>query len=147
MATYSEAKPLSRPWVKGKLCRELAAEELSTNELAAKYSVDRNTIRSFAKRHARRIEEIKQNLDDEFAGQWIARKTARLDVYQNQVLRIERMLDGAEDMKPADITRLLRTQQTALRSVAEELGQLKQELEALGSVRFTIDGVDLDKLR
>lgn len=145
MATYAERNPLKKPHTKLALCRELATGEKSTAELAEKYGVVEGAIRKFKARNLQRIAEIQGKLEDEFAGLWIADQANRLAYYEAQANRLQNMLNDP-DIDEAFKLKVIRAQQTALKSVAEERGHLKQVLEASG-LKVTIDGVDMDKLQ
>ena len=96
------------------LMRDLAEGNFTHIQLAEKYDRSVSAISNFSSRNRDKIQAIRENPDDEFAGLWIAQKAQRLRVYADQVERLEE----------SDDPKLLARVQTALRSVAEELGQL-----------------------
>lgn len=101
------------------LMRHLATGEYSIKQLGEMYDSTEGTITQFKHRHREQIAEIAANLDDQFAGLWVAKKQNRIGVYQEQ---IERLSDS-------DDPKLVARTQTALRSVAEELGALPQRVQ------------------
>lgn len=159
-----------------KLIRALALGEKTNAELAREREVTASAIKEFSKRHAAAIAEVKANVVDAFAGLWIAQKHERVAAYQQtaEVLaaEIDALVDGrvavhggdtdAEDAEDDggvgeflnDISgalgRLTRAYDRALRSVAEELGQLPTRMvvknEGGGAVHVYGAGVDTDKV-
>jgi predicted transcriptional regulator len=128
------------------LCRELASKEQTRTALAEKYGVSQPAISQFAKRHAQRIEEIRANLDDEFAGLWIAKKRNRITAYQADVELIDTKAqkDGAT-MADAD---MIRVKTTIMKAVAEELGQLPARVTVtVTPVEHIFMGVPMDELK
>jgi hypothetical protein len=154
-----------------RLVYDLAAGELTMRQLGAKYGVTAASVHEFKKRHRAEIDHQRDNLNDRFAQLWIAEKTARLAAYQRTAeladSEIQKAVEGrlvigadaadVEDMEDgamvADVSgpvsRYDRMRARALRSAAEELGQLPTRttvaLEAT-TIRHIIEGVDLDKL-
>ncbi len=123
-----------------KLKHLLAANEHSYEELAMMFDSAKSTIIQFKSRYRVEIEAIAKDLSDEFAGLWIADKKNRIQVYEDQV----ELLHGSEDPKAVART------QTALRSVAEELGALPQRLQVQQekqTVHVVLEGVDNAKLQ
>lgn len=122
-------------------CRDLAAGELNRSEIARKYGVNPSTITRFARRHAAEIEAIRRDLDDEFAGLWIARKENRLAAYQDEIARL--------DAHPsASHHEWSKARQSALHAAAEELGQLPgRGAVVIMPVEHVVIGVDVDVLR
>jgi hypothetical protein len=164
--------------VKIALIYDLAVGELSTRQLAKKYGASGSgSIMAFKKRHADEIEHQRQHLADKFALLWIAEKAARLAEYQDEAQMMNELADrvvsgqgvivGVEDADgrnvfdadeledgpvtdaSGSIARLMRARDRALRSVAEELGQLPTRTTIqLGdtTIRHVIEGIDVDKL-
>lgn len=159
------------------LIYDLAVGELSMRALAKKYSVALGAISDFKKRHADEIEHQRQHLADKFALLWIAQKEARLAEYQDEAVMMTELADrvisgqgvivgveGADGRNVLDpdeledgpvtdasgsVARLMRARDRALRSVAEELGQLPNRTTIqLGdtTIRHVIEGIDVDKL-
>jgi predicted transcriptional regulator len=103
------------------LCRELAMAEVSQNELARRHGVTKSAVSQFARRHAARIAEIREHLDDQFAGLWIADKANRLAVYQHEV----------EAIAGNTHHEWVKAKATLLKNVAEETGQLPPRATAV----------------
>jgi hypothetical protein len=160
-----------------KLIRALATGEKTRAELARERGVTATAISEFRKRHADAIAEVAANVADEYAGLWIAQKRERLAAYQQNAeiiaAEIEALRDGRvivhggeaddDDAELGDsdtdeplndvsgaIGRLTRAYDRALRSVAEELGQLPTRMvvknEGGGAVHVYGAGVDTDKV-
>jgi hypothetical protein len=122
------------------LCRDLATGEQTKVQLARKYRISNPCITKFSKVHAREIDAIKANLDDEFAGLWIASKANRIQAYQED---LEASADGDYGTQYEQI----RTRAQILRQVAEELGQLPSRGAAVsGEIKHVLKGVDLEAL-
>lgn len=135
----SVEKPISG-YKKLELMRLLATGEHSVSDLAVMYESAEGTIRQFRERHKVQIAEIVANMEDQFAGLWIAKKENRIAEYQSQ----------AEKFRDADDPKLVARTQTALRSVAEELGALPQRLQVQQekqTVHVVLEGVDNAKLQ
>jgi hypothetical protein len=134
----SRRRKLTQGHIVTKLCRELAVGEKSQVQLAEEYDVAQSSISTFKKRHAERIREIQQNLDNEFAGLWIAEKANRIAEYQADVEMIG-------STTKAD---LLRVKATILKAVSEELGQLpaRVNVTVTNPVTYIVKGVDVDDL-
>lgn len=127
-----------KPWLVHQLCRDLATGEKKRSQLAREHGVAASTITEFAKRHKARIEEIKANLDDEFAGLWSAQKINRLNAYQDEYERI-RANPHHEWVK---------AKATLLHSIAEELGQLPSRgVTVTGQVTHIIEGIEIEDLK
>lgn len=129
---------LEKPWIRQSLIRELAQSE-KQRDLATKYGVTEGAITQFKTRHALRIEEVRQNLDDEFAGLWIAKKQNRIEIYQNDLEMLE-IINNPDNIK-------IKT--ALLKGVAEELGQLppKVNVQVNQPITYHIEGVDPDELK
>ena len=129
------------PWLRRTLCRELAAGEVKRAALARKYGVTPAAITLFAKRHGAEIDAIKRDLDDQFAGLWIADKAARIATYQAD---LEQSSTGGFGTHFEQI----RTRTQILRAVAEELGQLPPRTTLMVMpVVHILEGVDPEALK
>lgn len=118
--------------------RALAIGELTRAQLARRYGVTRSAITQFAQRHAGRIEEIKQHLDDEFAGLWIYQQRERIAAYQAEY---EAIADNPHH-------EWVKARLTALKSVAEETGQLPGRTQInVMPVVHVVEGVVLEDLK
>lgn len=130
---------LDRGWVKHRLIRDIALGEKTNVQMAAQYGVSTNSITNFKRRYGLEIEEVKNNLADEYAGVWVAQKMARIQEYQEAA---EKMASGAS---PRNAEVLV----TILKAVAEELGQLPARTQVNVSTETTvyeIVGVDPDDI-
>lgn len=147
-----------------KLMRWLA-EGRDHKELARVLGVTVNGIRKFRERHLEQIQQIADNMADEFAGILYVQKSQRLIAYQQTIDDCDRTLDelrragrvakldeegaeiGSEDISDA-LARLERTRHRAIRSMAEELGQLPSRMALVvesGKLRHEIVGIDPEK--
>lgn len=126
-----------RGHVARRLVRELAEGKLSQRELADKHGFSPQAISEFKSRNAERIAEVAANLDDQFAGLWIADKGNRIAEYMDDVERVNKKLDRRVSGE------MLRVKANALRSVAEELG-LKSTVD-VRQTKYVIKGVDPDE--
>lgn len=141
-------QPYARGHRKHALLRDVAEAKLTQYEIAAKYGVSQPRISQMASHptNAAIIAEIRANLDDEFAGIWIAQKKNRINEYRQMAEDIDTALS---EMAVPDAT-LLRVRQTALRNVAEELAQLPNRVTVQNvdkRVNYSFDGVDPEDLR
>jgi len=120
--------------------REIAAGELTHAAIAARWGVTRQAITALAGHHAREIDEIRANLDDEFAGLWAASKQNRIAAYQDEIERLD-------TNRNANHHEWSKARQAALRAVADELGQIpaRMTLTMTGTVTHRLVGVDVDE--
>jgi hypothetical protein len=119
---------LERGWVKHRLIRDLAIAEKSQRELAAIYGVSTNSITNFKKRYALEVEEVRNNLADEYASLWIGQKMKRIAEYQ----------EAAEKMAQGKTPRNAEVLVSILKAVAEELGQLPARTQVNVSTETTV---------
>ncbi len=129
--------------------------------IAEALGVSRQAVSLFASRNRERIEEVAKDASAAINEQWIASKAARIADYQRQVEQCDRAImaafeaatAGMDDgeragLSPSDVVdpKLLKARQTALRSVAEELGQLPSRVimptDMGGAVQWKIVGVE-----
>lgn len=130
---------LERGWVKHRLVRDFALGEKTGRQLAEQYGVSTTSISSFKKRHALEIEEVRNNLADEYAGVWVANKLKRIQEYQEAA---EKMARGAAPRNQEVLV-------TILKAVAEELGQLPTRTQVAVSSETTVYqvvGVSVDDI-
>jgi hypothetical protein len=120
------------------LIRLLAVGELTQAELAEEFGVTQPSIAAFKKRNLAEIQHVKANLEDEFAGLWIARKKDRVAELEDIA---ERFARPGLDPKHAQIR--LR----ALRQASEELGQLRIQIDTNAQVEYSVEGVDPEELK
>lgn len=130
---------LERGWVKHRLVRDFALGEKTGKELAEIYGCSVTSISAFKKRHAMEIEEVRNNLADQYAGVWVARKLDRIREYQN----------AAEKMAAGQSPRNQEVLVSILKAVAEELGDLPARTQVNISnenVTYEIVGVSVDDI-
>lgn len=108
--------------------------------LADKYNLSPQGISAFGKRHSRAIDDIREHLDDDFAGLPLAQKRNRIAAYEDE---IDRLLSG----KNANHHEWAKARMIAYRNVAEELGQLppRQQVMII-PVQHMYEGVDMDEV-
>ena len=123
-----------------KLQRALAAAEQSRAEIARSFGVSTSYVSQFAKTYAADIDAFKRDLDNRFAGLWIADKEARIQAYQAD-------FQMALDSDKADHHEWIKARSAILHDVAEELGDLPPRATiAVVPVTHVIVGVDPDAL-
>ena len=136
-------RKLSRGYKKLQLLRELAIGEKTQRQLAAEYEVTQGSIWQFRKKHAEEINAIRQNMDDEFAGIWLANKVNRIVEYVTDIEEIN-------SLEVLDAT-LLARKQAALKAIAEERGQLQQRIQVDADVKakvtYEVVGTDVENLK
>ena len=126
---------LERGWVKHRLIRDFALGEKSGVQLAEQYGVSSTSISQFKKRYSFEIEEVRNNLADEYAGVWVAQKLDRIREYQ----------EAAQKMAQGSSPRNAEVLVTILKAVAEELGQLPARTQVqvnTANVTYEIVGID-----
>lgn len=115
-----------------RLIRELAMGVATQAELATRFGVDQNTVRTFRERNEEDIQDVRKALMDEVvsetAGLWIADKSARVAEYQDDVERINELLESG--LSEGLVPRFLNSKHAALKAVAEELAQLPTRTSA-----------------
>jgi hypothetical protein len=127
------------------LLRDLAEGALTYDAMAEKHGLsNKSSVAHYAKHYAEEIAAMRENLEDEWAGIWVADKKKRIQEYQAIVEEIE------EDLRVnGQDTGLQRARMTALKSIAEELGQLPSRvvIRQVGQkADYSLDGVDFDDL-
>lgn len=130
---------LERGWVKHRLIRDFAIGEKTGAVLAVQYGVSATSISAFKKRHSMEIEEVRNNLADEYAGVWVAQKLERIREYQNAA---EKMANGTSPRNQEVLVSILK-------AVAEELGQLPARTQVqvnTQQVTYQVVGVDPSEL-
>lgn len=130
---------LERGWVKHRLVRDFALGEKNQKELAEIYGVSQTSISQFKRRHALEIDEVRNNLADQYAGVWVARKLDRIREYQN----------AAEKMASGESARSQEVLVSILKAVAEELGDLPARTQVNISnenVTYEIVGLSVDDI-
>lgn len=124
------------------LIRDLATKLESIQGLARKYGITPEGVRQFRTRNQARIDKVAEDLDNEWAGIWVADKKNRVIALQSQ---IESLLEQLENEENSDKAR--RELRNTIRAVAEELGQLTQKVESTGGYKISINGVDMENLK
>lgn len=130
---------LERGWVKHRLIRDFALGEKTGTELAEQYGVSATSISLFKRRHSLEIEEVRNNLADEYAGVWVAQKMNRIREYQEAA---EKMANGTSPRNQEVLVSILK-------AVAEELGQLPARTQVNISnetVTYEIVGVSVEDI-
>jgi len=130
------------------LIQELAAQIRPNAELMEKYDVANTAFYRFIRENQTEIEEARaalvQDLNDEVAGLWVAKKANRIAEYQQDIEDINRQLDVG--LEPS----LLRQKHNALKAVAEELGSLPVRAAPVkdsGGLVITVTGIDEGALK
>jgi hypothetical protein len=143
--------------------RELAAGGQSQEAIAAKHGVTQGAVSQFAKKYAVEIQEIRENMADEFAGLWITKKHNRLAMYEEiaaQALKPTPKVTPAgklitvinpETHEPEVVMEIDgRAALAAGKQAAEELGQLATRVQLGGELATTttykIEGVQPEDL-
>ena len=148
--------PLETPWNRRALMVQLARGNKTQAQLAGEYGVVQQSVSDFKARHIDEIQAIIDNGLDEMTGIALAKKEARLATYQEL---IERLSPGTPKVAGKDGVQV-RDPETgepiyeidagqinkALRSMAEELGQLPARVVITGDLEvktnYQINGVE-----
>jgi hypothetical protein len=116
-------------------------------ELAEAFGVAPSAIHKF-RHHPRNVEAIearRAEIENELTGLWSAKLCNRVAELESDVDRVNEVL---EDAAPELLPRLLAAKRTALREIADQLGELTPRQINVGTtVRDEIVGVDMDALR
>jgi predicted transcriptional regulator len=135
---------LERGWAKRQLIHELARMEKTQQLLAQEYGVTESAVTQFKQRHQAEIEAVKLDIENEFAGLWVARKVNRLAELESDIERII-STNAGDTVRMAD-AEILRTKAALLKQVADELGQIPNKshirIEQDTVVRYLMTGVD-----
>lgn len=140
----AETGELERGNTRYRLIRAVAQGERNQLDLAEDFGCTQSAISRFIQRHAGEIMQARNDLLDRFGHLWVADKGARIAELQQIIEDIEALgEDGRTDPEQ------MRVKLAALRSVAEELGQLpaRMVIKHEGTVRTEIVGADLAALR
>lgn len=155
----------------------MLARGVTQSEVAEHFGLHPSTVNQFAKRWQPDIEARRELVEESMADIWIADKRARVIAYADDVERIDELLgdidlgealeawaaakaDGDQELEAQLLDRiagsavgdyaLLIHKHRALKSVAEELGQLpnRQTIEHQGAIAtYRVEGVDMEALR
>lgn len=139
------SNPAKRPGIPRhrqlEVIRHLAAEDVSRAELARQMGITRGGMTLFAQRHQAQIDQMKAQLEDEFAGMWIASQRNRLAAYQADY-------ELASEDERASHHEWLKARVQILHAVAEETGQLPQKGGVIVvPVQHVLVGVQLEDLK
>lgn len=143
---------LEKPHVRQALIRDLALREESQKALGLRYGVNQTSIREFGIRHQGEVDaanaRLQEILDNKFAHLWSTRKENRIAQYEASFERVDTILNDADLRASVNTAEMVRTQHQALRAIAEEMGQLKQQVEVTGvQITYHVEGVDMSKLQ
>lgn len=123
------------------------AEGIDRELLAAKHRVTLGDISDFFVQHQYEINEqkkrIEENMKDEYALLTVHNKRNRIATYEEQIRLTEEYIAWCETTGRPIPVQIIKLQQTALRNVAEEMGDLKTSVAIENTVvENTINGVD-----
>lgn len=143
----AERAPLERPSVQLKLIRALAKGEKPA-ALARLHGVSTQAVTQFRDRHADRIAIQRANLDDVFASIEFADKGARIAELSKDAADIAAMLADPDLRATVGYAETARVKQSALRAIAEELGQLpsRMQVQVGGQLDVNVGGIDVSQL-
>lgn len=160
MAGYgSWGHALANPRARHDVIRALAGGA-NSEEVAAKYGCQPETVRKFKERNKDAIEALIGKLDDQWAHLWVADKRWRMTELQRDIENINthtgRYMEAlASAIENKDFERLqymeldpamIRAKAALLRQAAEEMGDLKQNVDLTAKVTYTLKGVNTDDL-
>lgn len=144
--------------------RALALGEESQSQIAERYGVSQPAIAQFKARYAVEIQEIRENMADQFAGLWITKKHNRLAMYEEIAAQA---LKPTPKVTPAgkvvrDVDPITGNAETVMeidgrlaaqvaKQAAEEMGQLPTRLQVSGEMNTTttyrVEGVAPEDLQ
>lgn len=134
----SERRPahkgkLERPGIRRKLIRELAEAEVPQAALAQKYGCATSSLTEFKQRHQEEITAVAADLENEFAGLWIADKSTRLS-------ELQELYEAAET---GDLN-VIKARVDVMRKAAEELGHIpnRTTINLEQPIRVEITGLE-----
>lgn len=140
----------------------MLAEGVIQQKVADHFGVTQSTVSEFSIKHNVRILEVRGDLENEFAGLWIAEKVKRIAAYQADIEAIDRTTEwklerlaslglDVEEIATAGVDpALVRTKQRGLRNVAEEMGHLPARVQIAvnnQSVAYELHGINTEDLR
>ncbi len=144
--------------------RLLAAGDLSQTEIAKRYGVAQPSVSQFARKHAEEIRQVREAMDDEFAGMAIASKVNRVrllqEIAEQALVPVPKISangtttyainpETGESEMVMEVDGRLAAQ--VLKQVAEELGQLVQRSQSQAEVQATttyrIESVSVEDLK
>ncbi len=140
----------------------MLAEGATQKVVAEHFGVAQPTVSEFASAYRVQIQEVAADLENEFAGLWIAEKAKRIASYMADIETIDRTIEwrmerlkslglDLEEIAAAGADpSLIRVKQRGLRNVAEEMGHLPARVQIAvtqQSVAYEVVGVDVGDLR
>lgn len=143
---------LYRGATKVKLINDLAEEKYDRQILAGKYGVTQGNINEFYVKYKDEVdaqkERIEKNELDEYALLSVHKKHQRVQVYQAQIDYCDDYIAWSEERGRHVPVAVMRLQQNALRAVAEEMGDLKQNVSVEHVVvDHTINGLTNEEIK
>lgn len=144
--------------LRGQIIRELALGDMTQRALAEKYDVSDAAITKFKQRNADAIAAVRADAEDEFAGLLIAQKVRRVAAYED-ILRSalapkpKITNKGTYVIDPSTGEYVYEIDagaaMTALKNVAEEMGQLVNRQSITGDMQTTttyrVEGINPDE--
>lgn len=139
---------------KAEVIRRIAAGERD-KDIQQRFDVSVSGVQTFKRRHRAQIEAERERIDEDMRHMWIADKTARLKVVQDDLEATDGKLlrpvfdkDGNEIGQVLD-PKVMTARVTALRYAAEELGQLQGRAPVqvtADTVTVELVGVNIDSI-
>lgn len=149
----AEPAGLERGRTKVNLIRELALGARTKNSLAREFNVSHIAIAAFEKRHADEIVAVRADLENAFAGLWVAKQTDRIAELQQLIEDISEQLERevtTGGMTSAIGIPLAKLLLSAYQQVALELGQVVKAGQGVDQVPpkvvYNFGGFDPSKL-
>jgi transposase-like protein len=134
-----ELKKYSRGHRKIQMLRACAEQKGTWDEIASRFGISVTALYQWRKRNEQDIADLRAGIIDACDTLWIADKTNRVAEYQAHVERIDELVDNGAEQPQV----LLKVAQSALRSVAEELGHLSpKDTGEATKIDVRIVGVD-----
>lgn len=122
------------------LMREVALKTDTYKNLGLRYNLTPSAISEFAKRHAREIDDIREDASNIFSGLMMAKKENRIAAYEREIEMLAS--SSAHDHHEWSKARMI-----ALRNIAEEMGQLPpRQTVTVMPVVHVYEGVDMEEL-
>lgn len=140
---------LEKPYNRLALIRELAVGDQKQTDLAKKYGVTPQAVSAFADRHRLRIEAVRRDVENEFAGIAYANLSNRVEMLNGLVEYATGLLEDPERQARLSVgtAEILGQVRATAHEIAEQLGQLPARgvrHEGGQTVRYVIEGVDPD---
>lgn len=127
------------------LLHELAENELTQRVLARKYGISQARVSQLGTQYADEVEDMRADLEDEYAGLWLAQKAERVKAY----MRLAEMLE--EDLQVSGLeSSFINQLQKVYKNIAEEMGQLPARVivtQTGPKADYTVGGVDPRELK